>query len=301
MNRPIPSRRDFLRQATVLAATALPFIFRPDRVLARIQGTLLSTDETIILKRLAAGIDEDLFRLPTGDLVAVTGRSFLERPYEANTLEESGEEHLVVNLREFDCVTLCETSLALARAVKRHSGSTKDYCAQLQRIRYRSGIINGYASRLHYFSEWISDNEKKNVLGDMTKSLGGRRDLRELNFMSSHREAYPRLLADNTFAAIVAMEKEVSKHPRYFLPKEKIEGVLGKIQNGDIIAITTSVAGLDVSHTGIAVKEGGTTRLLHAPNVGQQVQITGGSLADYLNAHDKQTGIMIARPLDPGV
>ena len=301
MSRPIPSRRDFLRQAMVSAAAALPFVLRQDRLLARTQGMHLSTDETVIRKRLAAGIDENLVRLPVGDLVAAMGRSFLGSPYEANTLEESGDEHLVVNLREFDCVTLCETSLALARTIKLHSDSIQGYCQQLQLIRYRSGTIKGYASRLHYFSEWISDNEKKNVLRDMTQELGGRRDGRELNFMSSHREAYSRIVSDDAFAAIVAMEKELSTHPRYLLPKESVEGVLGKIQNGDIIAITTSVPGLDVSHTGIAVKEGGTTRLLHAPSVGQQVQITRGSIADYVHAHDKQSGVMIARPHDPGI
>jgi hypothetical protein len=30
------------------------------------------------------------------------------------------------------------------------------------------------------------------------------------------------------------------------------------------------------------------------------VQITRGSLSEYLNAHEKQTGIMVARPLEPG-
>ncbi|HTR99403.1 MAG TPA: DUF1460 domain-containing protein, partial [Bacteroidota bacterium] len=61
----------------------------------------------------------------------------------------------------------------------------------------------------------------------------------------------------------------------------------------------TDVPGLDVTHTGIAVREGGVTKLLHAPNVGKQVQITSGSLAQYLAAHRAQSGIMVARPLDP--
>jgi hypothetical protein len=299
MNRPFPSRREFLRRAASFAATAFPLILRQDRAVARAQDSPVSTDRTIILDRLGKGKEEDLFRLPMGDLVTEMGRSFLGRPYEANTLEEQGDEHLVVNLREFDCVTLCETSLALARAVKLHADSIRGYCAQLQLIRYRSGIINGYASRLHYFSEWIADNERKKVLRDITVELGGRRDRQPLNFMSWHREAYPRLATDGDFAAVVATEKRLSTARRFFLPKEKLEGVLGRIENGDIIAITTSIGGLDVSHTGIAVRNGGTTRLLHAPNVGQQVQISRGSLSEYLRAHENQTGVIVARPLDP--
>ena len=300
MNRPFASRREFLRRAASFAAGAFPLFLLHDRAVAFQQGALFTTDETIILKRLGRGTDEDLFRLPMGDLVAEMGRSFLERPYESNTLEEQGEEHLVVNLRVFDCVTLCETSLALARAVKLHAGSTRGYCAQLQLIRYRSGVINGYASRLHYFSEWIADNERKKVLRNVTGELGGRRDRRALNFMSSHREAYPRLASDGDLAAVAAAEKGLLATPRYFVPKENVAGIEGKIRSGDIIAVTTSVAGLDVSHTAIAVREGGTTRLLHAPNVGERVQYTSRSIAGYLHRHEQQTGIIVARPLDPG-
>ena len=99
---------------------------------------------------------------------------------------------------------------------------------------------------------------------------------------------------------MAAAEKNLSGVARYVLPKRRVRAALEKIQNGDIIAITTFVEGLDVSHTGIAVREGGTTHLLHAPNVGHQVQISGGSLAEYLDAHEKQTGILVARPLEPG-
>ena len=208
-------------------------------------------------------------------------------------------EHLVVDLREFDCVTLCETSLALARTVKRHQRTSHAYMDQLRLIRYRSGSISGYPSRLHYFSDWIADNEGKKIVRNVSGELGGRQDRRPVNFMSSHREAYPRLASDDEVAKIAAIEKRLSVLPRYFVPKAQVEGILGKLHNGDIIAITTSVEGLDVTHTGIAVDDGGTKRLLHAPNVGKKVQITTGSLSQYLDAHEKDTGIMVARPVDP--
>ncbi|HTY59395.1 MAG TPA: N-acetylmuramoyl-L-alanine amidase-like domain-containing protein [Bacteroidota bacterium] len=268
-------------------------------MLTRTQGPLHAADEKIILDRLERSGKESLFRLPVGDLVAEMGRSFLGTPYTANTLEEPGDEHLVVNLRTFDCVTFCETSLALARAAKLHASTADAYCAQLRFIRYRSGTINGYPSRLHYFSDWIADNEEKKVVTSLARALGGREDRRQVNFMSSHRDAYPRLAAEVETAEIAAIEKRVSGRPRYFIPTSQVEGILEKLENGDIIAITTSVEGLDVTHTGMAVNEGGTIRLLHAPNVGKQVQITAGSLSDYLKLHAKDTGIMIARPLDP--
>ena len=73
-----------------------------------------------------------------------------------------------------------------------------------------------------------------------------------------------------------------------------------KIQNGDIIAITTSVPGLDISHTGIAVKEkDGMVYLLHAPDAGQKVQLTKEPLAKSLQAHPKQMGIVVLRAVEP--
>jgi hypothetical protein len=288
-----------MRRAGSFVAGVSPIILALNRIVAQAVGALLPTDEAIILNRLARGVNEGLSRLPMGDLVAEMGRSFLGRPYQANPLEEEGDEHLVVNLRTFDCVTLCETSLALARAIKLHADSASVYSAQLKLIRYRSGVIDGYASRLHYFWEWIADNEKKKVLKDVTEDLGGRRDRRTVNFMSAHQVAYSRLASDSERAAIIATEKHLSDSVRYVVPKEMVGGMLDRIDNGDIIAITTSVHGLDVSHTGIAVREGGITRLLHAPNVGQRVEISESSLAAYLKDHSTQTGIMIARPLDP--
>lgn len=300
MTIPSPSRRTFLRQAASLTVTAFPAFLRPARGPERHGAeTILPADRAIILKRLAGAEAPDLARLPVGDLVAAMGRSFLGEPYRANTLEQEGEEHLVVDLREFDCVTLCEASLALARALKLRAGSVEGYCKQLRLIRYRSGVIDGYGSRLHYFSDWISDNGRKWILRDITGDLGGRRDDRVMNFMSSHREAYPSLSSGRAVAAVVAAEKNLSATGRYFVAKEDVEAIQGRLQSGDIIAITTSVGGLDVSHTGIAVRDEEVLRLLHAPNVGQKVQMTGGSLAEYVNAHGKQTGIMVARPVEP--
>lgn len=256
-----------------------------------------SMDE-LITGRLARGREDGLRHKPIGEVVAAMGRSFVESPYKAHTLEEPGEEHLVVNVREFDCVTFFESSLALARTIVAGGSTAAEFEVQLRFIRYRGGIIDGYPSRLHYFTDWVLDNAQKNVLTDVTRSIGGRRDSRVLNFMSTHREAYAQLARDEFYARIMETEKRLTGTERFFIPKKQVSAILGKIRTGDIIGITTSLAGLDCSHTGLAVEERGAMKFLHAPLAGGRVQFSSGSLAEYLEGHAKHTGIIVARPLN---
>jgi len=62
--------------------------------------------------------------------------------------------------------------------------------------------------------------------------------------------------------------------------------------------VTSTVEGLDVAHTGIALWVDGTLRLLHAPLVGEAVQISEVSLAERIESIDGQDGIIVARPIE---
>jgi hypothetical protein len=258
-------------------------------------------DNRFIDTLLRRAVSEHLAEMPMHDLVVAVGRTMIGMPYAGNTLEQPGEEHLVVNLHEFDCVTFCESSLALARAIKLHGSSPADYARQLQYIRYRGGEILGYQSRLHYFTDWVEDNESKLTLRNITHQLGGRRDRRSIRFMSEHQSAYPRLADKTVLEAIEDVERRLTGSERYFLPKEMVHDAAGSMRNGDIVGVTTSISGLDCSHTGIVVEEKSKVKLLHASLDGKQVMLTAGTLDEYLAQHDKQTGIIVARPMDPSV
>jgi len=290
------SRREFVG-CTVAAALPLLFLRYGSSSTSPLESQ--SVDDELCLGCLRRGARESLHLLPIGELVAVMGKTFIGRPYVPGTLEQTGPERLVVNLREFDCVTFCETSLGLSRSIKMREATFEGYQRQLQLVRYRAGVINGYASRLHYFCDWIADNVRKGIVEDITKELGGAPDERRVNFMSTHRESYPRLSDPAIFGQIVEREKQISSRKRFVLPKDQLDKALDQIKTGDIIAIASSEEGLDISHTGIAVKEGRLTKLLHAPNVGKSVQLSKGLLAEYLASHPSQTGIMVARPLEP--
>ena len=118
--------------------------------------------------------------------------------------------------------------------------------------------------------------------------------------MSTHPDSYRQLKENPGFIKVIkAQEAAINDRRMYHIPKDRVHAVAPKIQNGDIIAITTEIPGMDVSHTGIAIWRNDALHLLHAPLAGHQVQITEKSLPDYLASNKKQLGIMVARPLEP--
>ena len=257
------------------------------------------TDNETLNILLDRGEKEHLSGLAMGELVCFMGKAFLGSPYRTGTLECAGDEQLVVNVQQFDCMTFIETCLALARTVKMHGRSPDAFRHELQLIRYRNGEIRGYPSRLHYFTEWVQDNAGKKIIDDCTARLGGEPDRRALDFMSAHRLSYPPLAREEFFAALVATEHQLSRGTRLFIPRSRVGETAAQLRSGDIIGITTSTPGLDCSHTALAIRERDELRLLHAPRPGTQVQISKESLAVYLERSSRRTGILVARPVDP--
>ncbi|HTY38078.1 MAG TPA: N-acetylmuramoyl-L-alanine amidase-like domain-containing protein, partial [Bacteroidota bacterium] len=238
-----------------------------------------SPDRLICNRIFSFAFEHKLVAKPVGEVMVAIGREFLHAPYEAHTLDQADPEKLVVNLRAFDCVTLVENILALTRCIKQNRLSYDAFLQELTALRYRNGEVRGYSSRLHYFSEWIRDNERKGIVADETKQLGGTPSRKSIDFMTAHRNAYPQLSDDQTFTAMRHIEDSLSVQEFYYIPKGRVRSASSGIQNGDIIAVTTAQAGLDISHTGIAVKTSdGSIHLLHAPNERGKIRITAEPL-----------------------
>lgn len=259
-------------------------------------------DIEIFRETVAWARAEAVDTMPIGQIIVRVGRRFVGSPYTPHTLDLPGPERLVVDLREFDCVTYVENVLALARVIRASRGGDLPafaaFTEELRRIRYRDGRIDGYASRLHYFSDWIRDNARLGLVRDVTEELGGQRDTEPIDFMSSHADAYSQLRGHpERLERIRAVEQRLSESPRYVIPQDRVGDVAGRIRDGDIIAMASSVPGLDVAHTGVAIHENGQVHLMNAPLVGKSVEISTLPLARRILRIDGQDGIMVARPL----
>lgn len=257
-------------------------------------------EDSLIFERTVAWVRESRSdTLPIGELIAAIGQRFVGAPYTPGLLEVPETEQLVVNLREFDCVTYVEHMLSMARAIAAGEPTYGRFKVELRRIRYRDGELTGYPSRLHYFSEWISNNDDKGVVENITQALGGVRDTTGIDFMSRHTESYRQLADSVNLQAIREKEAELSSFPRYMIPENRIADVADQIRNGDVIAATSTVPGLDIAHTGLALWVDGRLHLMHAPLVGSMVEISEVPLAERIQRIEAQDGIMVARPQPP--
>lgn len=242
---------------------------------------------------------ENWHQLPMQQIMRQTGLYFKNSPYTAGLLDESAEERLVTDLMQFDCVLYVETVLALARGIAVRDYGFDGFSEQLESMRYRQGLRDGYCSRLHYFSEWIHENDEQGIVRDMTQDLGGQWLEKTLDFMSNHRNSYPRLVAsDSLYSGILDMEASLANMELYHIPQAGIRQAYEQLEDGDILAFSTHIEGLDVTHTGLAFAQpGGRFGLLHAsPNGGV---IVSDDLETYVKGNRSQIGIMVARPMDP--
>jgi hypothetical protein len=228
-------------------------------------------------------------------LMISVGKYFLGVPYVSNTLEMKGEEILVINLREFDCFTFVENVVVMTWMIRKGECTFEDYAASLERIRYRDGILHEYPSRLHYFSDWLSDNEKKGIIKDMSGEMGGKSLHKNIHYITSHRDTYPMMNITKLYEKMRAVERNLSEKPFSYIPKEDLKEYEMAIDEGDIIAITTDVEGLDIVHVGIAARLDREIHLLHASEVEKKVVISDATLHEYLLNRKTTTGIMVGR------
>lgn len=278
-----------------LAAAALPLLAGSEVAAVPVEEPVwapfdFSDDSLLAVKLSIANGHPDL----AARTLAVA-LSFRGTPYVRGTLESGhGPERLVVNLRELDCWTFMENSLAIALA----AGDAQDSLAFphfVQKLRYWGGHVEGYGSRIHYFSGWLLQAEKTGWLSDLTRELGGIPYRKKIRYMSARPGKYPALVDPTALRQLRAVEDRLSDHDWFFIPKNRVAKMEHLIREGDIIALTSWKSDLDIAHQGFAVKKNGRIHLLHASSLHGRVVLSSQPLPEYMATQKGQTGILVAR------
>ena len=244
--------------------------------------------------------------LPIGERTAAVGQAMLATPYRSYTLEVDNRiESPSVNFKGMDCWTFFEIALSFARMLDEPetNWTPATMLRYIEMDRYRGGECTGdYLSRLHYLEDWLYDNNRRGLVQDLTRSLGGVSVPHSAREMTHGWRNY-RYLAHNRslLPPLAQMEARVSSRPLYEIPKNRVARIEAQLRSGDIIGIVSRDSGSlrSTSHVGLALRSSdGTLHFMHASaphNYGRVV--IDSRLSDYLYRYSSDTGIPVARPL----
>src|SRR5437879_288539 len=257
--------------------------------------------------RLVAKAKAENWRaLPIGERTAAIGQALVGTRYKHFTLEiDNRIESPSVNFSGVDCWTFFEIALGFARMLNEPESNwtPERMLSYIEQDRYRGGQCTGeYLSRLHYLEDWLYDNDRRGLIEDLTRDLGGRSVPHSAREMSAGWRHYRYLAANRSLLGPLArMEANVSSRPLHEIPKSKVAGIESKLRSGDIIGIISrDRSGLySTAHVGLALRTGdGVLHFMHASSPSTYGRVTVDlQLSKYLYRYRSDSGILVARPL----
>jgi hypothetical protein len=203
--------------------------------------------------------------------IAFISRALIGMPYRGYTLigGRHRPERFVVRDDCFDCVTYCETVLAVARSER-----LDDFVPELRRIRYHNGVVS-WRARNHYFADWSTNNVADGICARVTVPGGVAID-KTLTYM---RALGPRRVS---FDAI---------------PRARLLANRDRLATGDIIGFLSRRPRLDYFHIGfVIIGPDGELLLRHAAR--SRGRVLDQRLAHFLAVNRVQR-VSLLRPLEP--
>ncbi|MBR1808077.1 MAG: DUF1460 domain-containing protein [Paludibacteraceae bacterium] len=306
-----------IREITIVLAILVSMPLTAQDVNISTADTTNQTAKNIAIYNRVSVALQNKRDLPLHELVVQVALELLETPYMWASLESEPEE-LQVFLDKTDCILFVELSTCMALTLKGkrivQAGDGEHFCIRqtpsvedakpsyellkdnIRNMRYRLGMVDGYASRVHYTSEWILQNQTNGILREYTKELGVERN-QEFFYMSAHPRTYYQLSHDVCELGKIRMIEEHlnQQKPYYYIPQSELkkDEMTDKIRSGDIVSFISPRAGLDLAHVAIAYEVNGEMHFIHASYTAKKVIIEEKTLADYA-----QNGIRAMRLTD---
>ncbi len=214
-----------------------------------------------------------------GERIDYLSRQFLNTPYKESSLTGSINvpEVYVINLEGMDCITFIEYIEAM-----RLSRSYNEFTENLRKVRYRNGEVT-FEGRRHFFTNWVGYRPR--TVEDLTAVIGGTRTVKIRKTLNLNKDGTQIVIG------ICPEETDVA-----FIRGDAIDDkVIEKLKTGDYAGIYSSRDGLDVSHTGIIIKDADKTYLRHASSRKEIYKVTDDELTNYLSG---KNGLIILRPIE---
>ena len=244
--------------------------------------------------------------LSIGERTATVGRALTGTRYKSFTLEiDNSVEAPSVNFNGMDCWTFFEISLAFARMLDQPESewTPQGLLRYIELDRYRGGQCTGeYLSRLHYLEDWLADNDRRGLIEDLTRNLGGVSVPHSAREMSVGWRHYRYLAANRSLLVpLRQMEARVSSRSLYQIPKSRVAGIESRLRSGDIIGIVSRDGRhlYSTSHVGLALRTSdGVLHFMHAssPHNSGRV-VVDARLSSYLYRYGSDTGVLVGRPI----
>lgn len=190
----------------------------------------------------------------------------------------------LMDLARVDCMTFCEQTLAMAV-----SRTYQDFFQNLQKIRYRDGIID-FKMRNHYtIADWLPNNAW--LLEDATELIGG-------PLCRSMTKTIDRLKFFRTMgcADLSGIPSARSMTVRY-IPKEDLLDAEEHLRGGEIVSMISHREGIFSSHMALIARDrqGGTIFRHASRSAGEVVDESFAEYVRKIQEWDNTAGMIFMR------
>lgn len=207
----------------------------------------------------------------------------------------------LINIHELNCVTFIETAWAILltkRWLATHPKAQSDeelllgqFVSYLDNFRYYNGVNCVWEDRITYFTDQLYQMQDAGLLYDVAAQNGFIFD-KKIHYISSNKKKFSGF---TNWDRISKQEERLNARKKFYYPIHEYDRYAAVAKTGDIIALATNVAGLDVSHCGFISRDNDELKFSHASMLKKKV-VFKEDFCSYLGNRTTITGFFVFRP-----